>query len=38
MQYDVITLTWNIFFGGGGGRGGAVCYYYTQRGNVFAWK
>ena len=30
MQYDVITLTWNIFFfGGGGEKGGEVLYIIT---------
>ena len=29
MQYDVITLTWNIFFFLGGGKGGEVLYIIT---------
>ena len=37
MQYDVITLTWNIFFGGGeGGEGGEVLYVITiLKGEMF---
>ena len=38
MQYDVITLTWNIFFGGGG-KGGEVLYVITiLRGEMFLLK
>ena len=34
MQYDVITLTWNIFFGGG--EGGEVLYVITiLKGEMF---
>lgn len=37
MQYDVITLTWNIFFWGG--KGGEVLYVITiLRGEMFLLK
>ena len=37
MQYGVITLTWNLFFGGG--EGGEVLYVITiLRGETFLLK
>lgn len=37
MQYGVITLTWNLFFGGG--EGGEVLYVITiLRGEMFLLK
>ena len=35
MQYDVITLTWNIFFLGGGGGGEGLYVITILKGEMF---